>query len=105
MTASTANIPEGFTVETVYRGDWHAFERLVKRHYGQDFDFVADEECGNDSDHRFHMPKYPLDKWEAERLAEFKATGRGTFLSRTLLQDLVNRDVIPEGTYLIQVSW
>lgn len=102
---TTPPIPDGFTVQFSLTGSYFDFERLIKRVYGKSFEFVEDQECGNDSHHKFTVKKSPLDAWDKATLDTFKTTGRGTFLSHMLFQDLVNNDVIPEGTYLIHVSW
>lgn len=100
-----ATIPEGFKVEFYLTVGYSDFDRFVTKEFGQPFEFAADQESGNDQDHSFAVTKSPLSRYEDEHLKEFRVTGRYSFLARVLLQDMVNRDVLPEGNYLIQVSW
>jgi hypothetical protein len=90
---------------TYFEVEEREFERFVKEIYGHDYSFVADVECGNDSEHSFPVRKSEIDEWDAARLETFKQTGRYDWLVHTLFQDLVNRDLIPEGNYLVSVSW
>jgi len=85
--------------------EYGEFEDLVKKEYGQDYEFVPDIECGNDSDHSYSIEKEELDSWDAKSIEEFKSTGKYSFMARRLLQDLVNNDKLPEGDFLITVSW
>jgi hypothetical protein len=91
--------------ETVTFIHYYEFEKIVKEHYGQEYEFVADVECGNDSDHTYKIEKEELSKWNTEDLTEFKLTGKYGWLARTLFQDLVNKDILQPGAYVVQVSW
>lgn len=92
--------------KVMFEVDYGDFERFVKETYGQDYNFVASEECGNDSVHDFNVnDKEALDEYDQEKLDTFKTTGRYSFLNRTILQDLVNHDLIEPGNYLISVCW
>jgi hypothetical protein len=93
------------TTVTRHEVDWHDFNDLVTETYGHEYEFAADVTCGNDSDHAYTVKKEPLDEYHQKRLDEFKATGKYGYLIGTLLTDLVNRELIPEGNYLISVSW
>jgi hypothetical protein len=90
---------------TVHEMDDNEFDELVLTRYGHDFAFAADRECGNDTQHRFEVQRKPLDEWEQADLDKFTTSGEGSFLARMLLKDLVNQQVLPEGIYLINVSW
>lgn len=92
--------------KVMFEVDYGDFERFVKETYGQDYSFVASEECGNDSVHNFNVTeKEALDEYDQKRLATFKELGSYSFFNRTILQDLVNRDLIEPGNYLISVCW
>lgn len=85
---------------------YHEFEELVEATYGRKYEFVVDEECSNHSNHSYHnFKKDSLDEWETEDFQKFLDIGSYQFLSCILLQDLVNKELIPEGNYLITVSW
>lgn len=90
-----------------YTMEWYDFEGLVKEIYGYKYEFVADKECSNDSDHAFNnIMKKPFSfNYDIEQLEKFKQTGEYCGIYYTLLQDLVNNDKLPEGNFLIRVSW
>jgi len=85
--------------------DYHDFNKFIKSVYGQQFEIVADQELGNDSQATFTAKKESLDEYDAEQIETFKATGDGSYLAHTIFTDLANRDLIPEGEYLIEVCW
>ena len=91
--------------EPYYNLDCYEFNDLVKKTYGHQYDFIADMECGNDTSHTFKMKKEPLFDFDKDDLAEFIKTGRYSYLYHTIFQDLVNRDILPEGNYIIEVCW
>lgn len=91
--------------KTVHLVDYNDLESTVKREYGYEWSFVADQECNNDSAQTFLGRERELDNWERERLNNFITTGAGTFLFHSLMQDMINRNVLPEGEYVIKVSW
>lgn len=88
--------------------EYYEFEQIVKRVYGATkYSFVATEECGNDSDHSFDVSnKEALDEWEMKSIAEFiEKKGLKTYVNYTLFKDLVNRDELEPGQYLVTVCW
>lgn len=40
-----------------------------------------------------------------EQVKKFRETGEGQYLARRLMVDMCNRGLIPEGKYVINVSW
>lgn len=95
--------------------DWNEFEDLVLQHFGQPYSFVVDMECGNDSEHKTYAAletepvpgsnKAKLAEYEKQDIERFKTTGRGSYLYGRLVQDMVNRQLIPPGHYLVTVCW
>ena len=89
--------------------DYSELEALVQKTYGlkKRWSFVADEECGNDSSHTYSvMEKEELDEFDKEDLAEFIAKdGFKPYMTSRLMQDMVNRDILEPGNYLIEVCW
>ena len=90
---------------TCFKIDYKDFDRFIKEEYGQPFEFAADVESGNDVWYSWDIKKRPLSIWELGEVEKFKSGRNPGYMAITLLQDLVNRDRIPEGRYLIQVSW
>jgi hypothetical protein len=88
--------------------DYGDFEDFVNQQYALGpggYCFPADEETSNDTAKTYRIKKEPLDSWNQRSLDKFKAGEQEQFMARTLLQDFVNRDLLPEGEYVIKVSW
>lgn len=88
--------------------DWHELEDIVNKTYSiTQYNFVAVQECRNDSQHTFQVTKQePLDEWESKDLQEFIAkNGLKEYMNYTIMQDLVNRGVLKPANYLVTVSW
>lgn len=81
------------------------FEELVRATYGRtDYKYVI--ECGNDFDRTYeNIYKKDLDEYQLRGLEKFMTIGKYSFLDYTLIQDLVNKGLLPEGNILIQVCW
>lgn len=83
-------------------------DELVKKHFpNSNFEFVPNEECGNDSDHFFAVEEKTeeRDEYDTWRWTKFEAGEWMPYITRDVLQELVNRDVLPPGNFLIRVSW
>ena len=51
------------------------------------------------------VKKEPLSDWELKNLKNLKNGDFYYCIWQTLLQDMVNNDVAPEGDYVIKVYW
>lgn len=86
--------------------DYKVLEEFVNKHYNQeDWSFVADQECGNDSHHTFIVENKPLDEYQQADVDEFKSKGYGFRITGELLQDLCAQGLIEEGKYIVDVCW
>jgi len=102
-------------VKQVIEIDYNELEDIVNKHYGlraKDpygnglYSFVATEECGNDSDHSFSVPKAePLDEYDQKKIKRLRGTGHSRYSNYAILQDLVNNGVLAPGEYLVKVCW
>lgn len=91
-----------------YLIDSHELSRFINQEYNKKgtYEFSYDEEVSNDSQHLFPVKKEKLYEWDERTLEEFVNTGySNSKLTAILLTDMCNRDVIPEGNYLIKVNW
>ena len=86
--------------------DYRDFEQMVNKHYKPKvkYDFVSDAEVGNDSCQSHYVVKDKMDGWDKQHMEELKH-GEGCYHINYILQDLVNRDILEEGHYLIEVCW
>ncbi len=91
---------------TVYKVDCSDLEQFVREVYAvEDYSFVAKQECGNDSQHRFHVDAV-MDKWdikEAEALRGGKV--ESGMSNHTILQTLCVDGHIKPGEYIVDVCW
>lgn len=96
-----------YTTETTHTVDSHELEQFVQANYpgAKEYSFVADTECGNDSVHSFDLDGSPPDEWGQKKVADFAAGKRVSFVTRTLLQDMCSRCLIPPGKWLVSVCW
>ena len=95
-----------FHTKTIHEIDYNAFDNVIKSVYGQEFCFVADRECGNDSTHSLGtFKKQDLEDYAQREIAKFVETGDSYWLSGTLAQDLVNKGYFPEGEIIVDVCW
>lgn len=86
--------------------NYEDLERLVHEVYDQPgYSLVADIESGNDFSYTFSVCKEEIDNYDLEKLQLFRDTGLHHSLIWTLLADLCNQEIIPEGNYLISISW
>lgn len=92
---------------TYYEMEYPEFDKLVSETLGIDYESVAENEWNNDSSYDFKgIKKEPLDEYDAKRIALHQQGSRTYNLwAYIVLRELVNRDVLPEGDYIIQVCW
>lgn len=99
------------TKKTIYSVDYGDLSDFINKVYGTSkYDFVASEQSGNDSSHSFAAKKTvgenTMKKWQDEDIAQLKAKdGNTEFVTSSLFQDMVDRDLIPEGDYVVDVCW
>lgn len=80
-------------------------EDFIKEVTERDFNFVADQEAGNDSQHEFDVDG-DLDEYDLERVEEFVYDDEHhTFLTGALLNWCANEGHLEKGTYLVSVCW
>lgn len=91
-------------INSVIEVDYSDFEKEVKDAFGQDYSFVADVECGNDSSHQYTVDGKVYED-EEEDIEEFKSTGKYGYLAGTLLNKLAQMGRIERGDYIVEVCW
>jgi len=98
-----------FIESAYYTIDYSDFNAIINKEYGtKDYEFVADVECGNDSQSSFEVrddDKYFGD-YEQEDIEKFRKDHVGSgYMAGTLLNDMCRRGKIKPGSYLISVYW
>lgn len=95
-------VPFAHKIEIIISCSWKDLERFIQEIYNKpDYDIVGNEEWDNDSEYRFDVKQsveISLADYKKKYLFE-------SFSLNCILQDLCNRKLIPEGTYLINVCW
>ena len=92
-------------IKTIIELDAFDLEKFINKIYEIDFELFASEEWANDTSYTFRVRKEPLGKYDIEKLSKVMNGKFEHCMIRTFLQDLVNKDHISEGEYLIKVSW
>jgi hypothetical protein len=99
--------------KTVFSVTYREIQNLIDEHYGQaagfkeEFNIACIEEQGNDTDLEIHVEKGENDKEESEEGGYLTPkNGRyRNYSTQAFLNDLCDRGFIPEGDYLINISW
>jgi len=86
--------------EVYYTMDAFDLNELVEKEFGTPWDFVAAEECSNDTAHVIHPDLDGLGEDGTE-----DAEGMRYASARNIVGELVKREVLPSGKYLIEVCW
>lgn len=93
------------TTKTVNFIDYRDLEELLCQTYGLDEVSVPELlEATNDSLALMRASKEPLNEFEQEDIKTFMAGGY-IYGLHTIFKDLCNKDLIPPGEYVIQISW
>lgn len=75
-----------------YKIDAFDLNDLIKSTYNIEYEFIATQEAGNDSDYTFEV--------ESEEIEVDEDT-----MPYEVLNDLAFKKIIPEGNYLVRVCW
>jgi hypothetical protein len=82
------------------------FNTIVRETYGvEDYDFMADVECGNPHKQSFYTSDEDFDEYEVNKIKSFTNGGSYNNIAGTLVIDLANKGLIPEGQILISLSY
>lgn len=100
--------------KSVHRVEYGDLEDFIREVYGIDYEMASDAECSNDTSHEYNgitaanaadlnNPNSP----DSHRIQDWKSSqGRKQMWGpRLILLDLVRQGKIPEGDYVIRVSW
>ena len=92
--------------ETIHTIEYHDLEEFVKQVYGvEDYEFVAIQECGNDSQHRFQVDGEIKGKYDQERSDRIRKGQINTYENRALMNTLCADGYIEPGIYIVDVCW
>lgn len=95
-----------YEVVTYFKVDYHDLEDFVCKAYGLDeWSVVADQEEGNDTSVTVSATKNSLSKYDRDRLGKFLSGNDPGWMLHVLMNDMADRDLIPEGSYLVRISW
>ncbi len=106
VTTSEVNIVNWLTYHWMYKRKKVGLDKFVSQAYGRDKDFQLCE-AANDTEYYFEVKeKEEIDKLDKPSLEEiFKSNEVPIYDLHVLLQDMVNKDMLPAGNYLVRVSW
>lgn len=88
-----------------YYTPYYVLEEIIKEKFDKNFSVISDLEAGNGLCYDFEVKKKELKEYEQQNLLSWMKGEYMCYMTPTLLQLLVNRDILQEGNYLINVSW
>jgi hypothetical protein len=100
-------------VKTVFSVDYKEIEALIDEHYGEKAGFkdsyelpcLEERGSGNGEDWEISVRKEVISEYDQEYLTPDEKGKYRQWSTRTFMTDLCNKDIIPPGTYLIDISW
>lgn len=103
-------------IKTIVEVKVYDLERFIEEVYGRSIEIVPDQELDNSiwvvdvsKSYTFEDGKRvdtgTLDDYDEKQLDEWKISGKGSFITTILLEDMANRGLIMEGRYNIDVRW
>lgn len=99
--------------KTIHHVDYSELERFIQEVYGFEYEMASDMETSNDTSHEFRVtfveardldnPNSP----DSHRLQDWKSSqGRKQMWGpQLILLDLLRQGKIPEGDYVVRISW
>jgi hypothetical protein len=93
-------------VKQTYHVDYSDLERFIQDVYNvDDFSIARDQEQGNDTSISMNVVKKPLNTYDSQLIEKFTTVNPPSFMLYTVMQDMCNKDLIPDGQYVIKISW
>lgn len=94
-------------IKTYIVVDYKDLEEFIIDEFGhKDYSFIADMECGNDSDHEINIINEPLNEYAQDCVDNYIKTGKEVaYITKRLLQYLCTQGKVIPGRYLISVRW
>jgi hypothetical protein len=107
MRPSTSEIRDIMEKKVLITCDAYELEKIIKKEFGHNFELNCDIEGSNDCRHTFGVEKEcPYDsEYDRKELAEWIATGKGSYMTRHILNELCRRGKLEAGEYLVDTSW
>lgn len=92
--------------KTIFEVEYSHLEEIAKKIYKQDICLVSSQEWDNYSLHSLIVKKGDwYEEWK-EVFDKWEKTGKQSYgIFYGLMQDLCNKELIPEGEYIIDVYW
>lgn len=87
--------------------DYGNLDEFVQEVYNNpSFSCVESDELRNDQQKTYVIHgKSELGEWDQKAIKELESGQTPSYVTATILQDLVNKDLIPPGSYLLFVCW
>lgn len=100
-------------IKTTIHVDYGDLERQMQEVYGFPYEMACDMEVGNDTSHEFddinikEAEEARDDECDAEDLQDWIDSGgkKQMWGPRFMLLDMVLKGLIPEGDYVVRISW
>jgi len=92
------------TTEVTHKVDYSELQQTIEQVYGKKFDILEDMDASNDTSVEVTVQPR-CDKFDQERIDKWLKTGETGYLARSLMNDMCLKGHIPEGSYVIRISW
>jgi hypothetical protein len=94
-----------YETKTINEIDYRDLDTFIQKEYGwKEYEFVAVEECSNDSYHSFDVDGN-LDTCDLSSIDKWKNGGFVHYSNHTIMNMLCRDGHIPAGNYIVSVSW
>ena len=95
-----------FEEQTFKVVDFDEAQITINKVYNIDFSIPRDQECSNDIHLTFTVETgQNTDKYEKTAIKRLLDGKNETYMLGILLNDMCDKDIIPAGNYLINISW
>lgn len=95
-----------FEEQTFKVVDLDGMQTIINKVYNIDFSIPCDQECSNDIHLMFTVETgQNTDKYEKTAIKRLLDGKNETYMLGILLNDMCDKDIIPAGNYLINISW
>lgn len=95
-------------VKTITEVNYNDLEKVIEDVYGAKYEIPSMEERGSGSGDMMEInirTKVPLRAYDCEEIIKLRAGKPSQWILRTIMQDMVNNREIPEGFYIVDISW
>lgn len=88
-----------------YYVDYGDLEQKIEEVYGRSYEIPCNEECGNDVSLQFTASGTNSVGWQVDKVNDFTSGKGGMYILDCILNDMAFNGHIPDGNWIVRVSW